>query len=68
MNTNVYTNVESNTVYVKFFSVIGYMVTLKRVNEEKCHVKMLPWQQFLSAFSESYREVLLDHYKGILKV
>ena len=50
MNTNMHPNFERdvwNSVLV-----VAYII-LKGINEEKCQVKMLPWQQFLPEFSES---------------
>ena len=67
MNTNRQTNFERDVW--NGVSVIGLAyIILKRVNGEKCQVKMLPWQQFLPEFSESYREVMLALYEGIMKV
>ena len=53
---------------MKNFPVIGHVLFLKKGNEEKCKVKVLPWQQFLSEFRKNCREVMLDLYEGIVKV
>ena len=67
MNPNIHTNFERNIQ--KSFAVIAYTIIFEE-NEEKCEVKVkvLPWQQFLSKFSENCREVMLDLYDGIVKV
>ena len=41
---------------MKKFTVIAYTVIFK----EKCNVKMLPWQPFLSEFAEHYREGIVN--------
>ena len=46
----------SYSLYYHFF---------KKANKEKCKVKVLPWQQFVS---ENCREVMVDLYEDIVKV
>ena len=48
--------------------VLAFTIIFKRVIQEKCKVKMLPWQQFLSELAESYRQVMLDLHEGIRNV
>ena len=66
MNPNIHTKFEE--MYEKVLQLQLMLSILKRGNEEKCKVKVLPWQQFLSEFAENCREVMLDLYEGIVKV
>ena len=56
------------SVFDKVWQLYFMLSFLKRANEEKCKVKVLPWQQFLSEFAENCREVMLDLYEDIVKV
>ena len=63
MNPNIHTNFERNIC--KSLAAVAYTIIFE---ERRCKVKVLPWQQFLSEFSENCREVMLDLYEGIVKV
>ena len=55
-------------IYKKVWQLYLMLSFWKRANEEKCKVKVLPWQQFLPEFAENCREVMLDLYEGIVKL
>ena len=64
MNPNIHTNFQRKI----WKSVANILSLLKRANKEKCKVKVLPRQEFLSEFAENCREVILDLYEYIEKV